>query len=99
MKILITGGTGFLGTCLTKKLLREGHKVTVYSRRTSENPKKIGAEQITADTNNKNRLNQALKSIDTVYHLAANLDESNPKMYKQNIETTKNVISACKKTK
>ncbi len=99
MNILITGGTGFLGTCLTKKLLREGHRVIVYSRHKSESIKKIGAEQITGDINDKDKLNRALKNIDAVYHLAANLDESNPKMYKQNIETTKNVISACKKNK
>ncbi len=99
MKILITGGTGFLGTCLAKKLLLAGHSVIVYSRHKSESIKKMGAKQVTGDINDKNKLNCALKSIDTVYHLAANLDESNPKMYKQNIETTKNVISACKKNK
>ena len=32
MKVFITGGTGFLGTTLTRKLTQEGHKVTVLTR-------------------------------------------------------------------
>ena len=95
MKILITGGSGFLGTCLAKNLLLAGHSVTIYSRRKPENIKKT----VTGDILNEKRLASSLKDIDTVYHLAANLDESDPKMYKQNTETTKAVISTCKKNK
>jgi short-subunit dehydrogenase involved in D-alanine esterification of teichoic acids len=32
MKILITGGTGFVGTQLTSRLLTEGHEITVLTR-------------------------------------------------------------------
>jgi len=32
MNILITGGTGFIGTALTKSLIRKGHQLTVLSR-------------------------------------------------------------------
>ena len=30
MKILIFGGAGFLGTHLAKKLIQQGHKVTIF---------------------------------------------------------------------
>jgi uncharacterized protein (TIGR01777 family) len=33
MKILVTGGTGFIGRALVRALLAEGHELTVYSRR------------------------------------------------------------------
>ncbi|MEW6658741.1 MAG: TIGR01777 family oxidoreductase [Thermodesulfobacteriota bacterium] len=33
MKIFITGGTGFVGTFLTRELARHGHEVTILSRR------------------------------------------------------------------
>lgn len=36
MKVLMTGGTGFLGTALRLRLEREGHAITCLSRRTRE---------------------------------------------------------------
>ena len=38
-----------------------------------------------------------LKGIDVVYHLAANVNELDPKMYEENIESTKNLVELCKK--
>ena len=32
MKILVTGGGGFLGSAITRRLLAEGHAVTVVAR-------------------------------------------------------------------
>ncbi|MFH1127204.1 MAG: NAD(P)-dependent oxidoreductase [archaeon] len=99
MKILITGGTGFLGARLTKKLIKEGHDVTIYSRNGSEETKKSGAKEIIGDACDKETIDNALKKIDIVYHLAANLDESDPDMEKTNIRSTGNMIEACKKNK
>ncbi len=39
MQILLTGGTGFIGTSLVKRLLEQGHTLTVVSR----NPEKASA--------------------------------------------------------
>ena len=36
MKVLITGGAGFIGTHLAKRLRSEGHRVTVYDRKYPE---------------------------------------------------------------
>ena len=37
MKVLITGGTGFVGGYLVKKLIKAGHEVNIVTR----NPKKV----------------------------------------------------------
>ena len=33
MRVLITGGTGFIGKALCAHLQQQGHELTVYSRR------------------------------------------------------------------
>ena len=33
MKVFITGGTGFVGTFLSRELVREGHAITILSRK------------------------------------------------------------------
>jgi len=44
MNILITGGTGFIGSALVSSLLKEGHKVTALSRRPDTASKMLGTE-------------------------------------------------------
>src|SRR5450830_1070549 len=44
MRILITGGTGFIGRCLCKALLAKGHELTVLSRKPESVQAKCGAQ-------------------------------------------------------
>lgn len=44
MKILLTGGSGFLGSALTRKLLNHGHHVTIFTRRPSFVHAQYGSE-------------------------------------------------------
>lgn len=75
MRVLITGGTGFLGRALTDRLLTLGHEVTVYSR--DEAKQQIIAERwpqvkcILGDVLNGQRLRCVLPGHDTVIHTAA----------------------------
>lgn len=78
-KILITGGAGFIGTVLTKKLVGSGHAVTILDSL----EKQIHGEQpdvrfflantnfIHGDVRNAEHVAQALKGIDIIIHLAA----------------------------
>ncbi len=43
MKVLITGGTGFIGSALVKSLIQQGHDVTVLSRNPNSIAKRCGA--------------------------------------------------------
>jgi nucleoside-diphosphate-sugar epimerase len=73
-KILVTGGTGFIGTSLVKKLYELGHNLKLLIRESSN----ISAfnelsniEYIIGDMQDINSLEKAIDSIDIIYHLAA----------------------------
>jgi uncharacterized protein (TIGR01777 family) len=71
MKILITGGTGFVGTQLTSRLIRDGHEVTILTRslkgakRTSP-----GIVYLEGDPTKKGPWQEAIKNHDAVINLA-----------------------------
>ena len=70
MKVLVTGGAGFVGTNLIKKLLKEGHKVTSldnYDAGTIENHQK-GCSYHNFDIKKIKRFGN---EYDVVFHMAA----------------------------
>jgi UDP-N-acetylglucosamine 4,6-dehydratase/5-epimerase len=108
-KILITGGTGSLGTALTKRLLNLNvETIRIFSRNES---KQIGMESeidsekiryLIGDVRDLPRLEKALEGIDIVFHAAAlkhvPVIEYNPfEAIKTNVIGTQNVIDACLK--
>jgi nucleoside-diphosphate-sugar epimerase len=98
MKVLVTGGTGFLGTRLVQKLLQRGDKITVICR-TPESELEGKVSFVLGDIRNKNVIRKAFDGVEIVYHLAICLDESNPEMYDTNVSGTKNVAELCKEFK
>jgi GlcNAc-P-P-Und epimerase len=68
MNILVTGGSGFIGTNLVTDLLKEGHNVTIYDKLKSETYPDLC---IVADIRDKEQLTRSMRDIDAVYHLAA----------------------------
>ena len=71
MKVLITGGTGFVGTHLSQELLRQGHEVLVLSRspgRPAQLPE--GAEVITGDPTQPGAWQEEVAQCDGVINLA-----------------------------
>ena len=96
MKILVTGGTGFLGKRLVNKLVEEGNDVAVFSNESHES-KRIAF--VSGDIMDKEDLRKASDGVDIVYHLAACLDESDPRMRDINVQGTQNVVELCKEAK
>ncbi|MBD3311269.1 MAG: NAD-dependent epimerase/dehydratase family protein [Candidatus Magasanikbacteria bacterium] len=72
---LVTGGAGFIGTNLVKKLLSDGHKVRVidnYAGGKKEERIQPGAEYIEGDIRDEADLEKACSGgIDGIFHLAA----------------------------
>ncbi|UZW15059.1 SDR family NAD(P)-dependent oxidoreductase [Clostridium pasteurianum] len=107
-KVLITGGLGFIGSHLVKRILKEGGKVFILERKGS-NPWRIGevikkVNIIEGDISKFEDINKLIKSInpDYVFHLAAYGVDSSKKEYSDAINTniigTVNVLNSIKDT-
>ncbi|OGY23545.1 MAG: hypothetical protein A2Y57_01655 [Candidatus Woykebacteria bacterium RBG_13_40_7b] len=73
MKILITGGAGFIGSHINKLLLDKGHTVLVYDNLSRGFKELIDprAEFILGALNEKEKLERSLQGVDAVIHMAA----------------------------
>jgi nucleoside-diphosphate-sugar epimerase len=71
MKVLVTGGNGFLGLHIIKELYKDSHIPVSLSRSESLQLKKLGVEQRHADIANKEQLKKCLHGIDAIIHTAA----------------------------
>ena len=71
MKVLMVGGTGFIGTTLCRELKRRGHDVTAMSRNPGETQLPGGVGKAMGDVTNYNSIAEAFEGVDTVYNLVA----------------------------
>lgn len=103
MKYTVTGGTGFIGTELVKKLLSLGHSVIIADIREPKDPTLKQLFKF-CDVTDPFQVQEAIKGQDVIFHLAANPDpglaEKNPRWdLRINVYGTLNVIDACKEHK
>tara|TARA_Y100000816_G_C26083458_1_gene571393 strand:+ start:206 stop:1198 length:993 start_codon:yes stop_codon:yes gene_type:complete len=109
-RLLITGGTGFIGSHLAELCVRKGFNVTVFDRynpnynlgnlENSIYKKKI--KFIFGDIRDFDSVNNAIKKNEIVFHLAALIgipySYESPNAYiKTNVEGTYNVLESCRK--
>ena len=70
---LVTGGAGFIGSHLTRRLLAAGHKVTVIDNLSVGRREAVpeGARFVHGDIRDEAALAEGLRDVDSVFHLAA----------------------------
>lgn len=95
MRILVTGGSGFIGTELTKRLRAAGHWVRVLD---PVAPRTEVDDYIDGRVEDPDSVRDAVAGIDAVYHLAAeHADDVRPisRYYTVNVDGTRELLSAC----
>lgn len=78
MKVLVTGGAGFIGSHLAERLLKDGHEVAVIDNLSTGSLKNIehlqaegGFDFVEGDINNAELMETLAESSDVIFHLAA----------------------------
>jgi len=99
LKVLVTGGTGFLGSHLIQRLAKKGEKVRALVRKTSniDYLKQLDVEIYPGDITDKNSVREAVKGVDLVYHIAALFRQSRfpDRVYREvNVQGTRNMLEA-----
>ncbi len=96
MRILVTGGSGFIGNRLVDELLREGYQVTIFDKKVSSKYPDI---TVVGDVRDKDAVIKAAAGKNVIYHLAAeHADNVQPVSlyYDVNVQGAKNIVDAAK---
>ena len=109
MKIIVTGGGGFIGSHLCEKLVQDGHSVIVIDnfcigRKSNLNKIKNEIKIYNKDIRNYDAIKNLFKNIDAVFHLAALADiipsiENPDDYYSTNVTGTYNVLKLSSENK
>jgi len=98
MKILVTGGGGFLGQALCRGLCARGHEVVSFNRGRYAELDALGVQQLQGDLASADAVQAAAKDCDAVFHNAAKAGAwgAYASYHAANVVGTRNVLDACR---
>ncbi len=91
-RILVMGGTGYIGQAVVDRLDKEGCQIVVFSRDPKRREHKEGVTYIKGSMLDKKFLLENLKNFDVVIYLAAIVRTLNKARYRENIVGLENVL-------
>lgn len=98
MRALVTGGGGFLGGAIVRKLVARGDSVRSLARGDYPALRDLGVETARGDLADPAAIARATEGCDVVFHVAAKAGVWGPyaDYFRVNVEGTRNVIAACR---
>ena len=98
MKVLVTGGGGFLGSAICSMLVSRGDNVQSISRKPYSKLNAIGVAQFQGDLADKGAIHLAAQGCDAIIHTAAKAGiwGDYNSYYQTNVMGTKNILEVCK---
>jgi len=99
MKILVTGGGGFLGQTLCRGLVERGHQVISFNRGHYPALAALGVGQVQGDLADAHALTHAADGVEAIFHNAAKAGAwgSYKSYHLANVVGTQNVLDACRR--
>jgi dihydroflavonol-4-reductase len=102
MRTVVTGATGFVGSAVARRLLREDHHVRVLARPGSDrrNLQSLDVEVVEGDLTDAASLSRLCAGCDALFHVAADYRLWAPKpdeLYQTNVEGTRSLLEAARR--
>jgi dihydroflavonol-4-reductase len=102
VRALVTGATGFVGSAVARRLLRDGHRVRVLARAGSDrrNLQGLDVEVVEGDLTKPSTLLPACEGCDALFHVAADYRLWAPdpsELYRSNVDGTRAILEAAKR--
>ena len=96
-KVVVTGGGGFIGSAIVRKLLARGEQVRVIGRSAYPALTALGVTCLQGDISDREFMNRALAGADLVFHVAARAGIWGPwqDYVRTNIQGTATVLKSC----
>lgn len=97
MRILVTGGGGFVGQAIVRRLLARGDSVRSFGRSPQPDLAALGVEVYRGDLAKAAEVREAARGVDAIFHVAAKAGVwgSWESYHTPNVVGTRNVLAAC----
>ncbi len=98
MRVLVTGGAGFLGFAIVRQLVDAGFEVVTFSRGNYPELQKMGVSHVQGDLCDASAVDRAVSGCDAVIHTAAHISFGYDRdtLFRVNVDGTAHVIQSCR---